>query len=206
MYVLDLFSGTGGWSEAFKQGGEDVFRIDYDKQFEADAYLDIGETSQVLDVVPWTPDVILASPPCNSFSRMSMGKMWEYGKTPIPKHPNAQEGMRLVLATVRLIALYAPRWFAIENPRGRLQTLDLLDGFERTEIWQCRFGKKVAKPTTIWTNVPVDWTGRKCHNGNGDHIAAPAGSRTGTQGMDKISSAAIPFQLSELVYNTIKHS
>ena len=46
-------------------------------------------------------------------------------------HPIAIEGMRLVLATLRLIAVLQPRYWVIENPRGRLRSLDLLAGIPR---------------------------------------------------------------------------
>jgi site-specific DNA-cytosine methylase len=141
--VLDLFSGLNGWGDPFREAGHEVFAIDLDERFVADAYLDIGDVAAVLEVVPWRPDVILASPPCNSFSTVSMGRMWEYGPHPAPKrserhpdgHPIAVEGMRLVMATLRLIAVLQPRYWAIENPRGRLRSLDLLAGIPRVTVW-----------------------------------------------------------------------
>lgn len=203
MKVLDLFSGTGGWSQAFS-GRDEVFTIDNDPRFGADACIDAGDTVEVLRVLPWVPDVFLASPPCNAFSTGSMGKMWLHGHASRPKHPVAEEGMRLVLATVRLIAILRPRWYAIENPRGRLRSLDLLDGFPRHEVWQCRLGRPIAKPTDIWTNIPIDTTGLRCHNGHPDHIRAPRGSRTGTQGgLTTIESGSLPFDLSYLVREAI---
>ena len=81
----------------------------------------------VLEAVPWRPDVLFASPPCNSFSTGSMGKMWVHGSHPAPKrserypggHPIAVEGMRPVSATLRLIAVLKPAYWVIENPRER---------------------------------------------------------------------------------------
>ena len=43
----------------------------------------------------------------------------------------AIEGMRLVLATLRIIAVLQPTYWVIENPRGRLRSLDLLAGIQR---------------------------------------------------------------------------
>ena len=46
----------------------------------------------------------------------------------------------------------------------------------------CRYGDIRMKPTDIWTNHPNPQF-KMCHNGNPDHVAAPRGSKTGTQGL-----------------------
>lgn len=75
MKVLDLFSGTGGWSEAFLRRGHDVIRIDFDPRFRSvpktmtmDLLSDLVLPS--LQGEKW--DVILASPPCQCFSLASI--------------------------------------------------------------------------------------------------------------------------------------
>jgi hypothetical protein len=174
--------------------------------------------------VPWRPDVIFASPPCNSFSTGSMGKMWTYGSHPSPKcsdrypdgHPIAIEGMRLVLATLRLIAVLQPAHWVIENPRGRLRSLDLMMGIPRRTVWYCRLGLDRAKPTDVWGVFPEGLVlPPECHRRaghgpdccNGDHIAAPRGSRTGTQGGVSTEEAGrIPWQLAELFRVAIEHA
>jgi hypothetical protein len=165
--------------------------VDLARGFSADAHLDIGDVAAVLGVVPWRPDVLFASPPCNSFSTGSMGKMWQLGAHPSPKrserypdgHPIAIEGMRLVLATLRLIAVLRPTYWVIENPRGRLRSLDLLAGIPSREVWYCRLGLDRAKPTDLWSVFPPGLElPPGCHNGHPDHVRAPRGSRTGTQG------------------------
>jgi hypothetical protein len=172
--VLDLFSGRNGWGDPFRKAGHEVFAIDIDRRFSADAYLDIGDVACVLEAVPWQPDVIFASPPCNSFSTGSMGKMWQHGSFPSPKrshrhrdgHPIAVEGMRLVLATLRIIAVLQPAYWVIENPRGRLRSLDLLAGVPRRTVWYCRLGLDRAKPTDLWGVFPPGLLlPPGCHNG-----------------------------------------
>jgi site-specific DNA-cytosine methylase len=111
--------------------------------FVADACLDIGDIRAVCDAVPWRPDIIFASPPCNAFSTSSIGRMWMRGSPPSPKrserypdaHPIAMEGMRLVSAMLRIIAVQQPTYWVIENPRGRLRSLDLLNGIPRRTVW-----------------------------------------------------------------------
>ena len=206
--VLDLFSGLRGWTAAFEAFGHHTFSIDNDRRFMADAYLDIGDTDAVMRALPWRPDVILASPPCTSFSTMTMGRMW----TPEgePKHPAAVEGRRLVLATIRLIAALEPTWWVIENPRARLRTLGLMDGFDRRTVTYCRLGETRMKPTDLWIGGrDADaWQCLElppmCHNGDPDPVAAPRGSVTGTQGgIDPVVSAKIPLELSRRVMAAI---
>jgi site-specific DNA-cytosine methylase len=135
--VLDLFSGARGWTAPFEPTDHSTFSIDIDSSFKADAHLDIGDVATVLHAVPWRPDYIFASPPCNSFSTMTMGRMWTHDGE--PKHRLAVEGRRLVLATLRIVSVLQPRFgWVIENPRARLRTLDLLQGVPVTTISQCQ--------------------------------------------------------------------
>jgi hypothetical protein len=214
--ILDLFSGLNGWGDPFREAGHEVFAIDVDTEFEADAYLDIGDVGAVLEAVPWRPDVILASPPCNAFSTGSRGKMWMHGSHPSPKrsdrhpagHPIAVEGMRLVSATLRLIAVLQPTYWVIENPRGRLRSLDLLAGVPRATVWYRCLGLDRAKPTDLWGVFPPGLElPQECHNRQAshsprcvcrNHVAAPRGSRTGTQGgVSTAEAGRIPRELAE---------
>ena len=205
MNVLDLFSGTGGWSDPWVEAGHDVRRVELEDKYDAAYHTDAGDVAHVLSLLGgWKPDVIFASPPCNSFSTMSMGKMWTHEGE--PKHPTAVEGQRLVQATLRYIVELNPKWFVIENPRARLRSLPLLQGITRTNVWYCRFGEERAKPTDLWHRLPrelhLQLADPKyvCQNGNPDHIAAPRGSTTGTQGgFTREESYRIPQQLSRMV-------
>jgi hypothetical protein len=201
--VLDLFSGLRGWSQAFEERGHETFCIEWGRQFRADAYLDIGNVAGVLDALPWRPDLVLASPPCTAFTTMTMGRNWTHAGE--PKTERAREGQRLVLATIRIIAALRPRAWIIENPRARLRSLGLLEGFERRTVWYCRLGEERAKPTDLWGAFPPGLVlPDACHNGNPDHIAAPRGSYTGTQGMESAAAAKVPYALSALVCDAME--
>ena len=61
------------------------------------------------------------------------------------------------------------------------------------------------KPTTIWTNK-VGFIPKKCKNNNPDcdHVRAPRGSKTGTQGIKKEDRYKVPEPLIlELFSNSI---
>jgi hypothetical protein len=54
------------------------------------------------------------------------------------------------------------------------------------------------KPTDIWSNHPNPRFLPPCHNGDPCHVAAPRGSRTGTQGLkNAMERSRIPEKLCE---------
>ena len=59
MKVLELFSGTGSISKAFQERGHEVYRVDFDKSFDAESHADI-ETLTAEDILRdfGQPDVI----------------------------------------------------------------------------------------------------------------------------------------------------
>ena len=87
MKVLDLFSGLGGWSQAFKDRGHLVFTVDIEPKFKPNMTADILNLSaQDFPKVSSGWDVILASPPCNAFSVASVYRHWKDGK-PASRQP-----------------------------------------------------------------------------------------------------------------------
>lgn len=195
MRVLDLFAGMRGWSQPFADRGHDVFTIELDRKFpDIDLYADILTVNPWRDI-PWWPDLILASPPCTAFTTMTMGRNWTHDGQ--PKTETAAMGARLVAHTLWIIAALHPRYAIIENPRARLRTLPYLEHLERRTVWYCRYGEDRAKPTDLWgAPFPPSLILRPgCHNGNPDHIAAPRGSRTGTQGGQSAIIAKVPYEL-----------
>jgi hypothetical protein len=179
MKVLDLFSGLRGWSEPFEERGHEIFTIDIDPRFKPNLVADILEVEQ--SDIPWAPDIILASPPCETFSVASIGRYWPGGEP----SPEARRGLALVHATLALIEALQPAFAVIENPRGMLRRAGVLDRYPRVTVWYCRYGEERAKPTDLWgAPFPPSWVPRpECRNGHPDHTRAPRGSRLGTQGI-----------------------
>ena len=130
---------------------------------------------------PYQPDLLWASPPCEGFSVAAIGKNWNHDNT--PKTDSARLGVQLVEATTRLIKELKPTWWFIENPRGKLRKLDLIDTPYRHTVSYCQYGDTRMKPTDIWTNAPWFVPRPMCKNGDTCHVAAPRGSSTGTQGI-----------------------
>lgn len=196
MRVLDLFSGRGGWSKAFINRGHDVVRVEIDGRFDAD-WRDV----LTFDPSEWGRfDIVLASPPCQSFSLLAISRNWTHDNQ--PKSATAIAGRSLVLRTKWVIDRVREKnpgaLFVVENPMAKLRKLGLLDEYERRTITQCQYGKRVMKPTDLWGIFPSGLALKPmCKNGDPCHVRSPRGSRTGTQGgMDKYESAEIPYGLS----------
>ena len=176
--VLDLFSGLGGWSAAFRDRGHRVTTLDLDARFGADFQMDLMDVRDLAELGgPF--DVVLASPPCECFSVMTIGRNWRPGVLGFEaRHERAAGAIALARHTLDLIERHRPTWWIIENPRAMLRKLLAPP---TATVWYCRYGAQVAKPTDLWTNLRGPWL--TCRPYNRDHIPAPRGSRTGVQGV-----------------------
>jgi hypothetical protein len=182
MKVLELFAGSRSIGKASEILGYQVFSsdlINFEKIDYVTSILDFD-----INKVPFQPDIIWASPPCTGFSVAALGHHWTGGKNAyIPKTETAKLGIELAKKTIEIINYFKPKYFFIENPRGLLRKMDFMDNFIRQSITYCQYGDTRMKPTDIWTNSEK-WIPRPmCKNGDDCHIAAPRGSRTGTQGL-----------------------
>jgi len=192
--VLDLFSGLEGWSAPFQAAGHDVITLDMDPRFGADMQVDILTVDA--GSFPWRPDIILASPPCEGFSVMTIGRNWHYDGR--PKTAKAALSLRIVEKTLDLIEQLKPAFFIIENPRAKLRKLPIMQDYDRRTVTYCQYGEARMKPTDLWGGFPKSLIlDPPCRNGDLCHVRAVRGSRTGTQGMNRYESAKIPYPLAD---------
>ena len=204
MKVLELYAGSRSVGKIAEELGMEVFSSDL-IEFEGIHYpisiLDFDVTK-----VPFQPDIIWASPPCTGFSVAAIGHHWAGGKGAyIPKTETAKLGIELVKKTLEIIEHFQPTFWFMENPRGVLRKLDVVKNLPRRSVTYCQYGDERMKPTDIWTNS-VLWEPRPmCKNGDPCHVAAPRGSRTGTQGRaNAYERSKIPEELCREILKSCK--
>ena len=119
---------------------------------------------------------------------------------------------KIVKCTLDIIEYFKPKYFFIENPRGKLRKLDVIKGYDRSTVTYCQYGDKRMKPTDIWTNNLMDCFNEKgwnpkpmCKNGMPCHESAPRGSQTGTQGLKgNYERSIVPYELCKEILKGIK--
>lgn len=126
MRVLDLFSGLGGFSEAFYRAGDEVVRVEnnpllsevpctsmQDVLTMRDRLLEFESRGEPIRSV----DIILAGPPCREFSLA-------FGAPRAVAHRQNEEfepSMTLLEATMDIIRIVKPRYWIIENVIGSIK-------------------------------------------------------------------------------------
>lgn len=152
---LDLFAGLGGFSQAFDEADNwKVVTVDIEQRFEPDIQAD------VLELRPGdlpNADVVLASPPCNCFSKAAAWKN-HWDETGAPDTEAARESVTLVFHTLGLIRALSPDYWFVENPEGHLRRFL---GQPTGSVTYCQYGTPYQKPTDLWGDHPP-MTYRRC--------------------------------------------
>lgn len=197
---VDFFSGLGGFSQAFRDRGWNVFTVDIDERFEPTLCSDIMDVEP--RQLPHRADVVLMSPPCNCFSIASVSKHWNRDKTP---KETAEKSIGYVKRALWLKDQLEPDFWVLENPRGMLQHVL---GRPRLTFYQAMFGTRGQKATQFWGNIPDAFVSYVLYRQKVKDFTwekAPRGSKTGTQGIkDRAERAKIPYELSLLLCSSVE--
>lgn len=131
--VLDLFSGLGGFSEAFVLNNDEVLRIENNpllSEVKHTVMMDVRKLRDIIaegltqgDLNPYllNIDLIVASPPCYDFSLAFSAPQSIVSRAGREEFEAYQPDMELFEVTVEIIELLKPRYWIIENVRGSIR-------------------------------------------------------------------------------------
>jgi hypothetical protein len=129
--ILSLCDYTGNWSRPYEEAGYQVIRVD----------LQHGQDVRLLEQLGEPVHGILAAPPCTAFSKAGAWAWEAKGEAAI------LEGLAVVDACLRAVAIYRPEFWALENPAGRLKRWL---GPPKWSFNPCDFGDPWTKRTYLW--------------------------------------------------------
>ena len=144
-------------------------------------------------------DIIWASPPCNTFSKMRLSNVGRYGVTmETIQQDISLIGLPILRRTEEIIDYFKPSLYFIENPQtGRMK--DYIDR-HYYDVDYCKYSDwGIRKRTRIWTNK-IGFEPKVCNKDcgfikDGRHIRCAAGGNKNTKGqggLDKRLRYRIP--------------
>lgn len=160
--LLELFKGTGSVGKVAERLGMFVVSLDLDPNYTPDIETDILDWNykKFYRDTKWVPDIIWASPPCNTFSPLVYPLKERNPKTAEPLSERAILGTKILYRTLDIINWYRkinPKLnFAIENPRGMMRNDPKIKKFVRNTTYYCMYGDKRTKPTDFFSNIDLD--------------------------------------------------
>lgn len=202
-HVLDLFSGLGGFSAAFRDSEEwEVTTVDIEPEFDTDIQAD------VMDLRPsdfdTDFDVVLASPPCQFLSTAGNHDKWDMDAK-APTAPESRDAVALFFHAIGLIHGLDPTYYYIENPRR--SRIRWFIGPPDEWVSYCQYGKDYQKQTGLWGEF-APMTFKRCTRDSSCHI-----SNTDTDGTQAIASmprhdhaarAKVPYELSLAIRDAVE--
>lgn len=128
--IISLFDYSGTWSQPYKRAGFDVWQIDI--KHGDDIFEFMGDVMGQAEYIPETCYGILAAPPCTDFA--SSGARWFKDKesqranyynhkTGLDFQNTVEYSVMMVYATLEIIYALKPKFYAIENPVGRIRSI-----------------------------------------------------------------------------------
>lgn len=146
--ILDLCAGSGEWSKPYEQAGYRVERYDLPH---GDVRFLKARREHVYG--------ILAAPPCTVFA--ASGARWKRSLDEMAL------ALSIVDACLRAVIVHRPRFWALENPVGKLRSYL---GKPALSFQPCDFGDPYTKKTLLWgefnrpaPRIVFPWEGSKLH-------------------------------------------
>ncbi|HEY3406448.1 MAG TPA: hypothetical protein VGK59_23835 [Ohtaekwangia sp.] len=157
--IISLYDYTGNWVMDYINAGYTV--ILWDKEFEGDLIERFGWLMcRVDDLKEQNPRLIVygifAAPPCQAITKSSNRYWYNRYLEPFIGELEAFENLTVLSTMLVEIALHAvdvfkPKFWVLENPPGRMETLVPAIKPHRKMMFQpCDYGDPYSKPTVLW--------------------------------------------------------
>ncbi len=137
--IISLFDFTGTWSEPYRRAGYQVVQVDLKYGFDVLTwkYKEIPKDRVV---------GILAAPPCTDIA-VSGAQYWPKKD----KNGETTKTVKLVRKTLEIVRYFDPKFWAIENPVGRMNALvPELAKFGPVYFHPYEYGDAWSKKTGLW--------------------------------------------------------
>ena len=133
--ILSLCDHSGAWSQPYLDAGYRVDRVDIKTD---------GRDVRLLKMPSDPVWGVLAAPPCTVFA--NSGARWPRTDAEMV------EGLSVVDACIRLVMATRPRWWALENPIGKLSRYLGEPAWTFQPFW---FSDPYTKATHLWGDFTV---------------------------------------------------
>jgi hypothetical protein len=139
--ILDLCGGTGGWSRPYERAGYKVIIVDpsIENGMFGDNSIYGNFDVRLLQKPHYEVHGILCAPPCTVFA--SSGARWKRSDA------DMVNGLSVVDACLRIVWACKPKWWALENPVGKLVRYL---GKPKLYFQPCDYGDPYTKKTCLW--------------------------------------------------------
>jgi site-specific DNA-cytosine methylase len=161
--LLELFKGTGSVGKVAKKMGMTVMAVDVLAKYQPDITADILEWDykKFHKESGFVPDLLWASPPCNTFSTLAYIFKERNTKNAKPKSARARQGTAILYRTLEIIEYFQkvnPKLvYVIENPRGMMRLDEkVMELPHRDTTLYCLYGDIRRKPTDFFNNVSLN--------------------------------------------------
>jgi hypothetical protein len=158
--LLELFKGTGSVGKVAERMGMDVMSIDILDKYKPDITADIldWDYKAFHKETDFIPDLLWASPPCNTFSTLAYVFKERNTKNAKPKSARAKQGTAILYRTLEIIEYFQkinPKLvYVIENPRGMMRLDEKVMKLpHRDTTLYCLYDDVRRKPTDFFNNM-----------------------------------------------------
>lgn len=210
--MASLWSGTGSQHAAWEDAGYRIASVEINPKFNPTMLTDIlNVTADDIreELMVDRPTWLWASVDCSTFSLATRIRHYDRHFQPITE--KGEYMMKRLIHTLELIAELDPLFFLVENPRGLMRKLPIMQKYHRHTVTYCQYEEQHAmKMTDLFGIVPQGWFPQCCQYTRGVkempcHPFTPRGAKWGTQGKSKADRGKIPYGLGEsLVLATVK--